>query len=97
MISVQTLPNSPYWMIPFTVHSDASDKQLGDVMVNNNKTIALLYRELKNPQRNYTTNEKELLLIVKRLNKSRGILFGYKIIKFSDNKKLVYAATLSES
>ena len=78
MISVQTLPNSPYWMIPFTVHSDASDKQLGDVMVNNNKTIALLYRELKNPQRNYTTNEKELLLIVKCLQNSMELYLAVK-------------------
>ena len=30
------------------------------------------------------------------LKRFQGILFGYKIIVFSDNNNLVYAATLSE-
>ena len=32
MVSTETLLNYPYWTIPFTVHNDASDKQLGAVI-----------------------------------------------------------------
>ena len=41
--------------------------------------------------------QKDILSIVECLNQLRGILFGYKINVYSDHKKLVYAATQSES
>ena len=34
------LLSDPDWKIPFTVHTDASDKHLGDVISQNNKLIA---------------------------------------------------------
>ena len=74
------------WTISFTVHTDASDKQLGAVIGQNNKPIAFFSIILSKPQRRYTTTEKELLAIVERLNKFRGVLFGYEINVFSDHK-----------
>ena len=97
MVSAETLLSYPYWKIPFTVHTNASDKQLGDVISQNNKTIAFFSIRLSKPKRNYTTTEKALLLIVECLNQFCGILFGYEINVSSDHKNLVYAATLSES
>jgi len=91
------LLNYPDWTIPFTIHTDASDKQLGAVISQNNKPIAFFSRRLSKAQLNYTTTEKELLSIVECLKQFRGILFGYPINVFSDHKNLVYAATLSES
>ena len=41
MVSAETLVNYPYFKIPFTVHTDASDKQLGDVISHKNKLIVL--------------------------------------------------------
>ena len=52
------------WTILFTVHTDASDKQLGDVISRNNKPIAFLSRRLRKTQRKYTSTDKELLAIV---------------------------------
>ena len=86
----------PDWKLPFTVHTNASDKQLGDVINQNNTHIALLSRILSKPQRNYTTTEKEILAIVECLKQFLGILFGYEINVFLDHKNLVYAATMSE-
>ena len=40
---------------------------------------------------------KELLFILKFLNKFRGIIFGCEINVFSNHKNLVYFAALSES
>ena len=37
VVFTETLLNYPYWTIPFTVHTDASDKQLGAVISQNNK------------------------------------------------------------
>ena len=66
-------------------------------MIHNNKTIAFFSRVLSNPQYKYTTTEKEFIGIVECLEQFLGILFGYEISVFSDNKNLVYAATMSES
>ena len=97
MVFSETLLSYPYWKIPFTVHTDVSDKQLDAVIIQNNKPIAFFSRILSKPQHNYTTNEKELLAIVEFLNQFRRIIFGNEINIFSDYKNLVYVVTLSES
>ena len=96
MVSEETLLNYPDWTQPFTIHTDASDYQLGAVISQNDKPIAFFSRRLSKAQRNYTTTEKELLSIVECLKQFRGILFGYPINVFSDHKNLVYAATMSK-
>ena len=97
MIAGEVFLTYPDWSIPFIVHTDASDKQLGAVISQNNKPIAFFSRRLSKSQRNYTTTEKELLSIVECLKQFRNILFGYEIHVYSDHKNLVYEATLSES
>ena len=97
MFSADTLLSYTYWKLPFTVHTDAYNKQLGSVISKNNKPIAFFSTKLIKPQCNYTTNEKDLLTIVEHLNQFRGIIFGYEINVFSYHKNTVYAATLSES
>jgi len=97
MIAKETILSYPDWSIPFTVHTDASDYQLGAVISQNNKPIAFFSRKLNKAQRNYTTTEKELLSIVECLKQFKNILYGYEIEVFSDHKNLVHAATLSES
>ena len=95
MVSAETLLSYPYWKITFTVHTDASGINLGAVMSHNNKTIALLSRILSNPQCNYNTTEKNLLVVVECFKQCFEILFGYEINVFSYNKNLVYVETLS--
>ena len=68
MVSDEMLLSDPNWKKSFTVHTDDSDKQLGAVIIHNNKSISFFSRIL-NPQRNYTTTEKELLAIVEWPNK----------------------------
>ena len=97
MISQEVFLTYPDWSMPFYVHADASDKQLGAVISQDSKPIAFFSRRLSKSQRNYTTTEKELLSIVECLKQFRNILFGYEIHVYSDHKNLVYEATLSES
>ena len=56
MVSAETLLSYPYWKIPFTFHTDASDKKLGAVISQNNKLIAFFSIILIKPQHNYNTN-----------------------------------------
>ena len=52
MVSVETLLSYPDWKLPFTVHTDDSDKQLGAVISQNNIPIAFFPRKLIKPHRN---------------------------------------------
>ena len=65
MVSAEIMISYPYWKLPFTVHTDASDKLVGSGISHNNKPIALFSRRLSKPQRNYNVTEKELVMIVK--------------------------------
>ena len=49
MVSAENLLNCNYWKIPFTLHTGASDKQLGAVISQNDKPIALFSRKLSKP------------------------------------------------
>ena len=61
MVSSETLLNYPDWKIPFTFHTDASDKQLDSIISQNKKPIAFFSIRLSNPQCKYATTEKFLL------------------------------------
>ena len=58
MVSSENLLSYIDWKITFTVHTDASDKQLCAVIIQNNEPIKLLSKILSNPQRDYTTTKK---------------------------------------
>ena len=46
MVSSKAPMSYPDWKLPFTVNTDASDKQLDAVISKNNKTIAFFSRRL---------------------------------------------------
>ena len=82
---------------PFEIHTDASDFQLGSVIMQDRKPIAFYSRKLNSAQRNYTVGEREMLSIVETLRSYRNILLGHEVIIWTDHMNLVNDRTRHES
>ena len=78
MVSDEKMLSYPDWKLPFTVHTDASDKQLGAIISHNNKHIDFFLRILIKPHRNYTNTEKELLTKWNALSSSKEFSLAMK-------------------
>ena len=73
----------------FEIYCDASKRQLGAVITQNNRPIAFFSRKLSEAQNKYGVTELELLSIVETLKEFKGMLWGQTIKVFTDHKQLV--------
>ncbi|XP_076927296.1 uncharacterized protein LOC143590815 [Bidens hawaiensis] len=85
---------SPDWSLPFEIMCDASDYAVGAVLGQrvDKKPVAIYYasKTLSDAQINYTTTEKELLVVVYALDKFRSYIWGSKVIVFSYHSAVKY-------
>jgi hypothetical protein len=73
----------------FEIHTDASDYQLGARTIRQNgKPIAFFSLKLTGAQLNYTMTEKELLSIIECLKTFHNLLFGQRLIIWTNHKNL---------
>ncbi|RDY03894.1 Retrovirus-related Pol polyprotein, partial [Mucuna pruriens] len=85
---------APNWELPFELMCDASNTVLGAVLGQRAgvgkrvHVITYASRTMDLAQSNYTTIEKELLVIVFSLDKFRSYLLGSRIVVFSDHPAL---------
>ncbi|GJX61186.1 putative reverse transcriptase domain-containing protein [Tanacetum coccineum] len=89
----QKLCRAPILALPkgtenFVVYCDASHKGLGVVLMQKEKVIAYASRQLKIYEKNYTTHDLELGVIVLALKIRRHYLYGTKCTVFTDHKSL---------
>ncbi|GKB36519.1 putative reverse transcriptase domain-containing protein, partial [Tanacetum coccineum] len=89
----QKLCSAPILALPkgsenFVVYYDASHKGLGAVLMQKEKVIAYASRQLKIHEKNYTTHDLELGVVVFALKMWRHYLYGTKCIVYTDNKSL---------
>ena len=97
VIAQETSLALPDYSKPFQIYTDASDYQLGGVIQQDGRPLAFYSRKLNTAQKNYTTEEKELLGIVETLKEFKGMLLGYDITVFTDHQNLVHETTLKAS
>ncbi|GJZ26241.1 putative reverse transcriptase domain-containing protein [Tanacetum coccineum] len=72
----------------FVVYCDASHKGLGAILMQKEKVIAYVSRQLKVHGKNYTTHDLELGAVVFALKMLRHYLYGTKCVVFTDHKSL---------
>ena len=73
----------------FVIYTDASTRQLGGVITQNNRVIAFFSRKLTLAQTKYTVTELELLSIVELLKEFKGMLLGQRITVWTDHQNLI--------
>ncbi|GJS53714.1 putative reverse transcriptase domain-containing protein [Tanacetum coccineum] len=93
--------NAPILALPegsedFVVYRDASHKGLGVVLIQREKVISYASRQLKIHEKNYTTYDLELGLVVFSLKLWRYYLYGTKCTVFTDHKSLQHILNQKE-
>ena len=78
----------PDFLKPFDFYTDASTKQLGVVITQDNRPIAFFSRKLSGAQSKYTVTKLELLAIVETLKEFKGMLWGQRLNVYTDHKNL---------
>ena len=75
---------------PFVVYCNASKLGLGGVLMQNDKVVAYVLRQLRIHEKNYPTHDLELAAVVFVLKIWRHYLYGSRFEVFSDHKSLKY-------
>ncbi|GJY40517.1 putative reverse transcriptase domain-containing protein [Tanacetum coccineum] len=83
-----SIPALPEGSEDFIAYCDASIKGLGAVLMQREKVIAYASRQLKIHEKNYTTHDLELGVVVFALKIWRHYLYGTKCTMFTDHKSL---------
>ena len=100
-LTTTPIVKAPNWQLPFEVMCDASDLTIGAVLGRreDGKPYVVYYasKTLNDAQRNYTTIEKEVLVVVYALDKFRAYLVGSDIIIFTDHSSLKYLLTKKDA
>nr|GEY22761.1 putative reverse transcriptase domain-containing protein [Tanacetum cinerariifolium] len=80
----------------FVVYYDASCKGLGVVLMQSGKVIAYASRQLKIHEKNYTTHDLELEVVVFALKMWTDYLYDTKHVVFTDHKSLQHILNQKE-
>jgi hypothetical protein len=95
-ISKAVLLSFPDYNQPFHIYTDASNYQIGAVILQQDETgrykppVGFFSKKMNDAQKKYTVTEQELLSIVETLRNYRCMLLGRHITIFTDHKNLTF-------
>ena len=95
-IKQQTLLSYPNWLYEFTLETDASNYAIGAVLKQKGKLIGFFSYTLSGSELNYSITEKEYFAILKSTEHFRTIIFGQKILIYTDNRNILGNTDLSK-
>ena len=94
MLVSPPIMRSPNWDLPFEIMCDASDYAIGAILGQreDKKEFVIYYasKTLDSTQSNYTTSEKEFLVVVFALEKFKSYIVGSPVTIFNDHATLKY-------
>ncbi len=79
----------PYYSKVFKIYTDASSKQLGAVITQDNRPILFFSWKLSNRQCKYSVTKIELLAIVETLKEFNGMLWGTNMKAFTNHANIM--------
>jgi hypothetical protein len=88
-IAIEVVLVYPDYSNVFEIYTNASSKQQGAVITQENRPIALFCWKLSAMQCKYSVTKIELLAIVKTLKEFKGMLWGQSIKVFTDHANLM--------
>jgi hypothetical protein len=87
----------PDFTKPFDIYTNASTKQLGAVITQDNRHIVFFSQKLSGAQSKYTVTNLELLAIVETLKEFKGMLCGQRQNLYTDHRNLTRSGLGSTS
>jgi len=97
LMAQDTMITYPQFDKPFLIHTDASDKQIGGVVMQDNRPLGFFSKKLTSTQKRYPVTEQELLAIAETLKYFKHMLLGHEITVKTDHKNLTYPTSTHTS
>ena len=91
VLSKETLLAFPDFSKKFHIYTDASDHQIGAVIMQEGRPIAFYSRKMTQAQQGYTVGERELLSCVETCKEFKNILLGHELVIHTDHKNILYS------
>ena len=93
-IMVEIVLQGPEWNLPFQIHLDSLDKEIGVVLgkQEEKETYAIYYlsKNLVGANLNYTVIEKEFLEVVHVVDSFMHYIIGYQVFLHTDHAAIWY-------
>ena len=90
LITKQVILTYPHFTKPFNIYTDASTKQIGAIIQQQDHLLAFYSCKLTNMQTRYTIIKLELLAIMETLQEYCTILLGHIIHIYTNHKNLTF-------